>query len=112
MRVAGLILLQILNFIFGIIGLSLGLRIVLKLFAASAQAPAIDWLYDVTDNLLFPFQGVFPNISVGTSGVLDVVALIGLTAYSIVFYIIAGVVRSVVYSHSVAEEEHAVHRHT
>lgn len=111
MSIFGVVLLHILNFIFGIISLFLALRVVLHLFAASASAPIVVWIYNITDRLISPFQGMFPSIQIISGGALDVVALIALVAYSIVFYIIGGLIRSTLVTTSVRDEEHVISEH-
>lgn len=62
----------------------LAIRLVLRFFSANPITPAVAWLYDLTAWLLQPVNFIFPNVVVGT-GVFDVVALIGIVFYAIIF---------------------------
>lgn len=65
----------------------LAARLVLRFFSANSAAPAVSWLYNLTSWLLQPVDYIFPNIVFGP-GVFDVVALIGLVFYAIIFAIV------------------------
>ena len=65
----------------------LAVRLVLRFFSANPVAPAVSWLYNLTSWLLQPVDSIFSNIVFGP-GIFDVVALIGLVFYAIVFSII------------------------
>lgn len=69
----------------------LSLRLVLRFFSANPVAPVVSWIYDVTSWMLQPVDFIFPNIVVG-SGVFDVVALIGIVFYAIVFMVIRRII--------------------
>ncbi len=70
----------------------LAIRLVLRFFSANPVAPAVAWLYDFTAWLLQPVDFIFPNVVVGT-GVFDVVAIIGIVFYAIIFAIILRILR-------------------
>ena len=71
----------------------LAIRLVLRFFSANPIAPAVKWLYDITAWLLQPVNFIFSNVNVGT-GVFDVVALIGIIFYAIIFAVILGILKS------------------
>lgn len=104
------------NIITGILDISLaviaffiGLRIVFKLFAANSATPFVAWVYRVSDNLVYPFAGIFPNLSLQT-GVFDIVAVIALVAYIILIYLIIALIDSAVGAVS-RYFEHRQHQH-
>jgi len=75
-----------------IIGL-LAIRLVLRFFSANPIAPAVAWLYDFTGWLIQPVNFIFPNIVVG-SGVFDIVALIAIVFYALIFMVILRLLQS------------------
>jgi YggT family protein len=74
----------------------LAIRLVLRFFSANPVAPAVAWLYDLTAWLLQPVDFIFPNVAVGT-GVFDMVALIGLVFYAIIFAVILRILRALLH---------------
>lgn len=74
----------------------LAIRLVLRFFSANPVAPAVAWLYTLTAWLLQPLNFIFPNVVVGT-GVFDVVAVIGIIFYGIIFAVILRVLRMVLH---------------
>ncbi len=87
-------LLGLINLILGIIALFLGLRIIFSLVGANSSAPFVAWVYLVSEGLITPFRGMFPNFAMGNNMYLDVVAVIALIVYSLVGYIIVALVDS------------------
>jgi YGGT family len=84
----GILVVQLVNTIIGIIEAALLLRIVLELFGASPASSFVAWVYDVTGSLLGPFASAFPNMSLGGGLVLDIVAILGMIAYAILGWVI------------------------
>ncbi len=72
----------------------LGMRVIFELFNANSSTPFVAWINQVSGALMYPFQGIFPNIQISTFGSLDLVALISLLAYSIIGYLIIGAIRT------------------
>lgn len=85
----------LLDLIIGVLSFFLGFRIVFKLFGANPNTPFVSWIYRLSENLVYPFSGMFPNLSLGTSGAFDTVAVIALAAYIILGYILISLVDSV-----------------
>lgn len=77
----------ILNNVFGLVGLSLFVRITLRALSANAYAPVVSFIYRWTDWLLAPVNYIFPNLSVG-GGTIDIVALSGIALYALFFFIV------------------------
>jgi uncharacterized protein YggT (Ycf19 family) len=74
------------NIIIGIIQIFLGLRIVLKLFGGSTTAPFVQWVYDTSESLLYPFEGIFPTTTLDGRFVIEFSALFALIIYTLVGY--------------------------
>jgi uncharacterized protein YggT (Ycf19 family) len=85
------ILAQLVNVIFGIIELLLGLRLILRFFAAGA-APFVEWVYRTSDPLVYPFRGMFPNPVLTGGYVLEINTLIALLIYALIGYLIGELV--------------------
>lgn len=81
------ILISLLNIALGVIAFFLGLRIVLRLFAANPETPFVSWVYGVSNTLIDPFRGIFPNAAIGTEAVFDVPAFIALIVYAMIIYL-------------------------
>lgn len=79
-----------------VVGGLLAIRLVLRFFSANPVAPAVAWLYDLTNWMLQPVDFIFPNIIVGP-GVFDVVAITGIIFYAIIFSIILRILQSLLH---------------
>ncbi len=77
-----------------VVSFFIGLRFVLNLVAANPSTPFVAWIYQISSNLIYPFSGIVPNFTFG-DGVFDMVALISLLAYAIVFYLIGALLDAV-----------------
>lgn len=75
------ILIILVNTTLAILGFFIGLRIFLKFFSANPATPIVAWVYSLSSNLIYPFTGIFPDISTQI-GVLDMVAIIALAGYT------------------------------
>jgi uncharacterized protein YggT (Ycf19 family) len=80
------IMIYLINVIIGIAQTIIGLRIILKLFGASAGAPFVRWLYETSQPLLHPFVGMFPSPVLDGNFVIEFSALFALIIYSLVGY--------------------------
>ena len=76
---------SLINIVFGIIELLLGLRFIFKFFVVNAGAPFIVWIYGVTAGIVSPFIGIVPNLNLG-GFVIDFATLIALIIYSLIGY--------------------------
>ncbi len=54
------IIIRVIDIVFSIVLAILGLRLILKLFAANPGTPFVAWIYDMSQPLLTPFAGIFP----------------------------------------------------
>lgn len=99
MYTARLILL-LTDFIFGLIELIIGLRIIFKMFGANPSTPFVSWLYEVSRTLLYPFQGIFPSPVLRGGFVLDMSAVVALLIYALIAYFISELIRFISYNSS------------
>jgi len=81
------------NVVFTLIEGIIGLRVVLKLFAANPVAPFVNWVYETSSPLLYPFQGMFPASRLRGGSVIEFSALFALLVYSFIAYGVAELVR-------------------
>ena len=102
------IFIMIIDLAMAIIAFLLGMRVIFQLFRANPETPFVAWIYQLSGSLMYPFQGIFPNIQVSEIGELDLVALITLLAYSIIGYLIIGAIRSFIRP-TVEEVHHSEH---
>lgn len=86
------VLLYLINLVFGLIELIIGLRIILKFLGANPNTPFVSWVYEVSRTLLFPFQGIFPSPVLSGGFVLEMSAIVALLVYALIAYIISQVV--------------------
>lgn len=91
------IIIYLTNAIVSIIELLIGLRVVLKLFGASTQSAFVRWLYDTTQPLLAPFEGMFPSPRIEGLFVLEFSALFALLVYAFVGYLIIELIAEITY---------------
>lgn len=93
------------DFIIGLAELALGLRFILKLFAASASAPFVQWIYSASGSLLEPFRGIFPTAVLTTTGsVFEFSTLFAILVYALMGYLVTEFIRWLARS----SQEHAV----
>jgi uncharacterized protein YggT (Ycf19 family) len=82
------IIIGLTNFLSGVIELLIGLRIFLKFFGANQAAPFVSWIYETTDPLLSPFQGMFPSPEIASGFQLEISALFALLVYAFLAYLV------------------------
>ncbi len=80
--------------LFTVLEVLLLLRFVFKLTGANANQPLIAGLYSVTDPLVRPFQGIFPQPP--GPPVLDIAALLAIVFLFLIGALIVALVRAVV----------------
>ncbi|WP_226037902.1 YggT family protein [Aquibacillus saliphilus] len=80
------IIIHLINIVIGIAQLILGLRIVLKLFGANKSAPFVQWIYDTSAPLLYPFEGIFPTTNIDGTFLIEFPALFAVIIYTIIGY--------------------------
>lgn len=80
---------KIIYYTTSVIEFFLGLRFILKLLAANAGVPFVQWIYSVGGALLTPFQGIFPATAQGGS-IFESSTLFALLIYGFVGYLLLG----------------------
>ena len=83
---------RVVTLLFTVIEVLLLLRFVLKLLGANAQQPLVDGLYRITEPVVRPFQGIFPNPG-GTA--IDLPALLAVVFFFLLAALIVAIVRAV-----------------
>lgn len=92
----------LIQYVVGLVEILIILRVILRLFGASTRAPFAGWVYQTSQPLLKPFEGLFPSPIVDGTFVVDfsalfaatMYALLGLAAIELVKYIGSGFSRS------------------
>jgi hypothetical protein len=79
---------DLISFIVTLLEILLGLRLILKLFAADPKAPFVTWIYEASEPLLRPFAFAFPTASVKGGFVFEFTTLFALFAYAFIGYLI------------------------
>lgn len=74
----------------------IGLRIVLKLFAANPENAMASLLYGITDLFLFPFAGLMPTPASGGM-VLEISSVVAMVVYALIGWGLAKLVEVVFY---------------
>ena len=71
----------------------ISLRIVLKMMGASQAAPFVRWVYETSQPLLYPFEGMFPSPNVnGLPFTIEISAIFAIFAYMFVGYLLQEVI--------------------
>lgn len=80
------------NFFLALAEIFLGLRVILRFFAANPNTPFVDWIYKSSEALLQPFRGVFPTEVIGRNHVIDFSALFAMVVYGLLALALAALV--------------------
>ncbi len=75
-----------------LVELVLGLRIVLKLFDANPSTPFVNWVYQTTQPLLTPFEGMFPSPTLTGGFVIEFSTVFALMAYAFIGYLLVEII--------------------
>lgn len=89
------VFIRIVDIVAAIVALFLGLRIILKLFAADAGNGFVSWIYEMSGTLLDPFRGIFPTREFENNHVLEFSAIFALLAYGLAYILVVALVRLV-----------------
>jgi hypothetical protein len=81
-----------------LIDIVIGIRFILKLAGASEGNGFVDFIYNITDPLVRPFEGIFDEQTVGDDGIFEPEALIAILVYAIVALILGAILRNIVAS--------------
>ena len=88
------VLTRLVVFLFGLIQLVIGLRIVLLLFAARESNSIVAAIYNVSEIFVAPFRGIFGvrELEAGAS-TLDIWAIVALIAWVIIELVVLALIR-------------------
>ena len=78
----------LINLFVGLAEVILGLRIVLRLFAANPDSDFVQWIYDSSGSLIAPFRGIFPTAQIDPGHVLDFTALFAMVIYGLLGFLL------------------------
>ncbi len=92
---------SLINAVVFLIAFFLLLRVIFLILSANLATPVVFWTIKISDFFVSPFAGIFANIPVQT-GVVDVVALIALTVYLFIGFIIQSLLDDLRPKHLVA----------
>jgi uncharacterized protein YggT (Ycf19 family) len=84
---------RIVTLLFTVLEVLLLLRFILKLTGANANQPLVSGLYRITEPLVRPFQGIFPEPA--GPPVLDLAALLAVAFFFLIAALIVAVVRAI-----------------
>ncbi len=84
---------RIVTLLFTVLEVLLLLRFILKLFGANANQPLVSGLYRITEPLVRPFQGIFPEPSGPPA--LDLAALLAVAFFFLIAALVVAIVRAV-----------------
>jgi uncharacterized protein YggT (Ycf19 family) len=84
---------RVVALLFTVLELLLLLRFLLKVFGANAQQPLVAGLYNITEPLVRPFQGIFPEPSGPPA--LDLAALLAAAFFFLIAALIVAIVRAI-----------------
>jgi YggT family protein len=89
MYVGSSIIIGLVDFFIGLVELLLGLRVILRLFAANPDSPFVHWIYATSGTVMAPFRGIFPTEVIHRGGyVLDISAIFAMIVYAVIGYLI------------------------
>ncbi len=91
------LMINLINLIVGIVEAFIGLRIVLKLVAANPQTPFVQWIYETSRGLIWPFAGMFPSPTLEGGSIIEFNALIALLVYAFIGYLLMELVSYINY---------------
>lgn len=80
------------NFFLGLVEIFLGLRFVLRFFAANPNNGFVQWIYESSNVLMQPFRGIFSTTVIGNNHAVDFSALFAMVVYGLVALAFAALV--------------------
>lgn len=78
------LVLGLINFFIGLAEVILGLRVIMRLFAANPDASFVQWIYSTSNVLMEPFRGIFSVAVIGKYHVLDFPAIFAMIIYGLI----------------------------
>ena len=84
---------RVVTLLFTVLEVLLLIRFILKLMGANANQPLVSGLYQVTEPLVRPFQGIFPEPA--GPPVLDLAALLAVVFFFLIAALVVALVRAI-----------------
>lgn len=78
------LVLGLINFFLAVAEVFLGVRVLLRFFAANPDNGFVQWVYNSSGVLMQPFRGIFPTEVIGKNHVVDFSALFAMVVYGLV----------------------------
>jgi uncharacterized protein YggT (Ycf19 family) len=66
----------------------IAIRVVLKALAANTGVPFTDFVYQVTNPLVWPFQGIFATRVAGNGSVFEFSSLVAIAVYALLAWVV------------------------
>jgi len=85
---------SVINIVLTFVEALLLFRLVLKLFAANEGASFVRWIYQTSEPLLKPFEGMLPTV-VESGAVVEMSTLFAIMVYAVVGYLLIAIVDAV-----------------
>jgi hypothetical protein len=86
---SGTFVAKVVDGVVGLIEAVLVLRLVLELLGANPSSSFIAWVYGSTDQLVSPFTGAFPALSVGDGYTIELVTIVAMIGYAIIGWLVS-----------------------
>lgn len=87
------LLASLIDLFVGLAEIDLGIRVILRLFAANPDVSFVQWIYNTSDTLLQPFRGIFPAGHVVGGHLLDFTALFAMLIYALLGVVLTAILR-------------------
>jgi hypothetical protein len=81
------------SLVFGFVEILLILRFIFRLLGADAAAPLVQWIYETTRVILFPFLNIFPNANLQGPFVVELNTFFAMIIYAIIYFAITQIIR-------------------
>jgi|SRR5579872_7395945 len=88
MNAIRVLLLYIVDLVFGIIEFLLIIRFFLRLLNANPSSTFVSWIYDNTTGLLHPFEGALPTTVLHGQFIVEFSTLLALVVYGFIGYLL------------------------
>ena len=88
------IMVRVVSYLFGVIEVLLGLRFVLKLLGANAEASFVSMVYNVSAPFAAPFEAVFKTVKTGDF-VFEWTTLLAIAVYALIAWGLVELIRAV-----------------
>lgn len=91
------IIVRLIDAVLSIVLFMLGLRFILKLFAANPETSFVSWVYAVTVSLLSPFSGIFPSPTLENGIIVEFTTVFAILIYIMLAYLLVELIKYISY---------------